>query len=93
MEEALPDTLRGPSNVPIVERLPRTIVGRGVDPTPARLQDVDDATDHAAVIDPRLPPSVARQMRRNPFELLVRKPEQVAIHADLPSETVNHTSR
>jgi hypothetical protein len=31
-------------------------------------------------------------MRRNPVELLIRKPKQVAIHADLLSEIVNHTS-
>ena len=92
MEEPLPDALRGPSDVSVVERLSRSVVGRGVDPTPARLQDMDDAADHAAIIDSRLSAGFTRQMRRNPIELLVRQPETVAIHADLPSETVNHTS-
>lgn len=92
MEEPLPDALRSPADVAIVEGLPRSVVGGRVDPAPTRLQDVDDTADHAAIVDPRLSPRVTRQMRGNPFELLVREPKQVAIHAILLSETVNHTS-
>ena len=93
VKELRPHAFGRPTNVPIIERLPRTIRGRCIDPAPAGLQDVDDAADHAAVVDPRLAPCVLRQMRRNPRELLVRKPEKVAIHIGLLLETVNHTSR
>lgn len=92
VKELRPDTLGRPSDVPIIECFPWTILGGRVDPAAARLQDVDDPADHAAVIDPRFASRIPRQMRQNPRELFVRQPEQVAIHDDLLLETVNHTS-
>jgi hypothetical protein len=74
MEKAFPYALGGPSDIAVVEGFPRSVVGRRVDPTPARLQDVDDTPDPPAVVDPRLSSRIARQMRRNSFELLVRQP-------------------
>ena len=92
MEKAFPDSLGSPSDIAVVESLPRPVVGRCVDPTPARLQDVDDTADDPTVIDPRLSARVARQVRRDPLELLIGEPKQDVIHADLFPETVNHTS-
>ena len=85
LEDGHPDASPGPARVAIVERLARTVVGRRVDPTPSRLQDMDDAADHAAVVDPRLAPRVGWQMRLDSSELLVREPEKIAIHKRLPS--------
>lgn len=87
-----PDALCRPSDVPIIERLPWPILGGRVDPAAARLQDVDDSADHAAVVDPGFTPRVPQQMRRNLRELFILQPEKVAIHIGLLLETVNHTS-
>ena len=76
MEELDPDALRRPADEAVVERLVRAVDARRIDPAPAGLQDVDDPADHPAIIDPRLASCVGRQVRLDPRELLVRKPEQ-----------------
>jgi hypothetical protein len=42
---------------------------------------MQDAADHAPVVDPILAPNVRRQKRRDPLPLLVAQPKQVASHA------------
>ena len=71
VKEPFPDAFRRPADIPIVEGFSRPILGRGIDPTPARLQDVDDTADHASVVHSRLAARVARKMRENSLELLV----------------------
>ena len=90
MEEIDPDALGGPSDVAVVERLVRPVVGRRIDPAPAGLQDMDDAADHPAIIDPRLATCIGRQMRLDPRELLVRQPEAILDSSRPPEEAVNH---
>ena len=58
----------------VVERLLWSIGGRRVDPTPAGLQDVDEAAEHAAVIDPRLARRLGRSARGNRRKLIVGQP-------------------
>src|SRR3954452_23542422 len=93
VEEVHPHTLRGPSNIAIVEGLAGTINARRVDPACARLQHMHDAADHPPIIDPRLAPRVARQMRCKPRELLIRQPKMITTHRHPSSgrdESRNH---
>lgn len=93
LEEIDPDALGGPTDIAIVERLARSIVGGSIDPPSARLQDMDDAADHPTVIDTRLAARVRRQMRCDPRELLLSQPEAIPIHVSFLPEAVNHTPR
>jgi hypothetical protein len=52
-EHLLPDAFRRRPHEPIVERLPRTVAGRCINPATARSHHVDDAADHPTVINPR----------------------------------------
>jgi hypothetical protein len=86
MEEIDPNALGSPADETVVERLVRAIEARRIDPTSTRLQHVNDAADHPAIMDPRLASRVARQMRFDLRELLVRQPEAVPIHRALHRE-------
>src|SRR5687767_1826875 len=86
MEEIDPNALGSPADEAIVERLVRSIEARRIHPAPARLEDVNDAADHPAIIDPGLASGVGRQMRFDLRELLVREPETVPIHRALLRE-------
>src|SRR5215207_6139394 len=91
MEDARPNALRGPPDEAVVERLLRTVGGWCIGPPPARLQHMDDPANHPAVIDPRLARRVVRQVRLDPCELLLRKPEKRSRLIDrLPLEALNH---
>ena len=84
MEYLAPDTLASPALEAVVERLPRAVDGRGIDPASTALDDMDDAADHAPVIHARLAASVGRKMRSQLRELHVRQPEMVSIHHSPP---------
>ena len=63
LEQITPDPLGRPAHETIVEGLLRAVdLTRGVRPTPARLQHVNDPADHAAVIDTLLASGVCRQV-------------------------------
>jgi hypothetical protein len=38
---------------------------------------MDDTADHRAIVDPRLPARIRRQMRNDPRELLFRQPKVI----------------
>lgn len=90
VEEIDPDALRRPADIAVIERLPRPVFRRCVDPAPAGFQHMHDAADHPPVIDPRFAPCVGGKMRRNLRELGVRQPKAVGNHWRFPSEAVNH---
>jgi hypothetical protein len=94
MEKLAPYPFAGPADVAIIERLARSVIRRCIDPATARLENMDDPADHPLVIDTRLPPRVARQMRRNTRKLFVRKPKAIPTHSQPPSaanlESDNH---
>jgi hypothetical protein len=92
MKQIDPDALRSPTNEAVLEGLVRSIEAGGIDPAPARLEDMDDSADHAAIIDPRLPSRTGGPMVRDLLELLVREPEAISIHQWPPDEVVNHES-
>ena len=54
LEDIDPDALGRPSDGAIVERLARAVGPWRVDPSTAGLQDMHDAADHPAIINPRL---------------------------------------
>lgn len=63
--------LRRPALEMVVKRLSRAVDQRRITPAPATLDNMDDATDHAAVVDARLAPCVSRRMRLQLRRLLV----------------------
>ena len=92
VEQVDPDALRSPAHISIVERLPGSIFWRGIDPAPARFQHMNDATDHAPIIDTRFAARIRRQVWFDLRKLRVRQPELIPIHLRSPSRTVNHSA-
>ena len=84
LEQIDPHASCRPADVPIVERLARSIDTRRIDPAPAGLQHLNDAAYDTAIIDARLASRIGWQMRRDPSELRVRKPEVISTHRLLP---------
>ena len=82
-EEVDPDALRRPPHEAVVRRLARTVDRRGIRPSPTRLQNMDDATDHVTVIDPRHAPRVRRKKTPQPCKLSLRQPKMIVIHQPL----------
>src|SRR6185437_17171947 len=79
-EDIHPDTFGSPTYEPIVECLARAIDGGCVNPAAARLQHMDNATDHPTIIHPRLAACVNRKMWHDPRELPVIQPELISLH-------------
>ena len=84
VEQIDPNALRGPAHIAVVERLLRSVFRRRVDPTTARLQHVNDAADHASIVNPRLASRVRRQMRFDLPKLLKGANLEVRFGAFLP---------
>src|SRR5487761_2569944 len=91
MKQIDPHAFGRPAHIAVVERLLRSVIGRRIDPSPARLQHVDDATDHAPIVNTRLAARVSWQVRRDLRKLRVRQPELIPIHPRFLSETVHRT--
>ncbi|WP_245421755.1 hypothetical protein [Rhodoplanes serenus] len=51
---------------------------------------MDDATDHAAVVHPRLATRVGRKMRTDTIKLRLGQPEEVSTHHGSSPRAVNH---
>ena len=92
VEQVDPDAFGGPADIAIVERLLRPVFRRRVDPAAAGFQHMDDAADHAPIVDPRLAARVGGKMRRDLRKLLVRQPELIGNHRRFLSEAVNHNA-
>jgi hypothetical protein len=80
MEDVLPDTFGCAADEAIVEGPTRAVDARGVDPASAGLQNMNDPSDNAAIIDPWLAAPIARKMRLMPRELFLAQPEIISIH-------------
>ena len=80
MKDVDPDAFGRPAHEAIVERLARTVDGRGVDPATTGLQHVHDSADDPAIIDPRFATCICGKMRLEPRELSFVQPETVSIH-------------
>src|ERR1700693_3031871 len=75
LEDALPDTTLRPAIVTVVDRCRRPIDGGNVTPSPACLQDMQDARDDRAVVDARLTRPAPWQVRAERLPGLIRQPE------------------
>src|SRR5665213_2591002 len=84
MKDVGPDAFGRPAYEAIVERLARTVDGRGVDPAATGLQHMNDPADDPAVVHPRFAACIGGKMRLKPRELSVVQPETVSIHQGSP---------
>jgi hypothetical protein len=62
-EEPVPDALGAPPIVAVIEGGGWAVLGRAVAPAAAGAQDVQDATDHPAIVDAGRARAAFRQMR------------------------------
>lgn len=84
LEDRFPDAFLRPTDEAVVERLARTVDRRSIDPTTAGLENVNDAADDAAIIDPRLAARVGRKMWLKPRELSFSQPKVMVVHSRAP---------
>ena len=84
-EDAGEHAVAGPSNVPVVERLVRTVDRRSIAPAQAVALDVDDPAQDATVVHPRLA-TRPREIGRKARYRLIGQPKQIAHGGILPPE-------
>lgn len=70
-EHVLPDAFLRPPNEAVIEFLAGSVFGQRVNPSAARLQNVDDARDHPKIIGPRHTPSRVRRLGLQSGEALL----------------------
>ena len=80
LDEAVEHARLAPANETVVERLVGAVAGWCVAPHQARADDVDDAADDLAIVDPPHTAHLVGQKRLNTSELSVGKPEMVVGH-------------
>src|SRR5271155_1719130 len=90
-EQPLPNATFCPAHEAVVDRRKRPVFRRTIAPATAALQDVQNAADHAPIIDARLAAHVLRQIGLNPPPLFVAQPKQVAPHPLLCSESLTRS--
>jgi hypothetical protein len=83
-EDTVEHTRLAPSNETVIERLGRAIDGGRVAPHQTILQNMDNAADHAAVVDAPNTPYLVGQKRFMQSELCIQQPKMMTSHADLP---------
>ena len=88
-EQVFPDATPRPAHKAIIDRCRRSILGRAIAPATAAFQNMHDAADDAAVVRPLDAPYIRRQMRFDPYPLLVAQPKQVPAHNPDPLPTTN----
>jgi hypothetical protein len=88
-EQVFPDAAPRPAQKAVIDRCRRTIVGRAIAPATAALQHVHDAADDAAIVHPLDAPDIRRQVRFDPFPLLIAQPKQVPAHDPNPLPKTN----
>ena len=90
-EQVFPDAAPRPAHKAVINRCRRTILGRTIAPATAALEHMHDAADDAAIVHPLDAPNVSRQIRLDPFPLLITELGQVLAHGSnpLPKENQN----
>jgi hypothetical protein len=76
--DALPDPAPRPAIEAVVDRGVGAVFDRAIAPAAARLQDVDDSADDAAVIDPASTRLITGQKRLDHRPGIIAEPEQFA---------------
>jgi hypothetical protein len=74
-EQVFPDPAPRPAHKAIVDRRRGTIFGRAIAPAAATFQHMNDAADDAAIICALDTANIRRQVRFDPFPLLVTQPK------------------
>ena len=90
LKHAFPDSLARPAIVAVVERRARSIGRWQIAPATTRLQDVQDAADHPAIVDPTRAWPTMWQLRLDHGPSFVTQPVEV-IHGRLqqgPTEDI-----
>lgn len=88
MQDVLPHALGRPADEAVLERLARAVDRWSIRPMPARLQHMDDSSDHPEIVHARLASGVARKVRLKPLKLLHRQPELTVAHHTAPFQGV-----
>lgn len=83
-EQVLPDAAAHPTYKAIVDRRRRSILGRAIALAATGFQDMNDAADHTSIIGSLDTTNIRRQMRFNPFPLLVAQPKWILAHDPAP---------
>ena len=95
-EDVRPNAFGCPAHKAVIERLMRAIDIRRIDPAPAGFQNMYDAADDTAIIDPWFAACIRRKMRLKPRKLCGVQPEIISNHYRSPfgdRESQNHRQR
>ena len=76
LDQIGPEPFARPAVEAVVDRGRRPILFRAVAPPATHLENMDDAGDHPAIIDPAGAALVPRQKRLDDRPLLIRQPKQ-----------------
>jgi len=87
LEDPLPDAALRPPVVAVIDRCVRSILRGAIAPAASSLKDVQDATDHPAIVYARLARFAARKMALNRCPGVIRQPQQMRHSGLLISET------
>jgi hypothetical protein len=88
-EQILPKTPPRPAHEAIIDRRRRAILGRAIAPAATTLENMHDAADHPAIVDPLNTAYVVRQMWFDPPPLFVAQPKQILAHDPDPLPKTN----
>jgi len=83
-EQVLPKTPTRPAHEAVIDRRWRAIFGRTIAPAAAALENMHDAADHPAIVNPLNAAYIGRQMRFDPSPLLIAQPKQILAHDPNP---------
>ena len=88
-EQVFPDAAPSPAHKAVIDRCRSAIFRRAIAPATAALQYMHDAADDSAIVRPLDAPDICRQVRLDPFPLLIAQPKQVAAHDPDPLPKTN----
>src|SRR6478672_13715413 len=77
LEDPLPDAALRPPVVAVIDRCMRSILRGAIAPAASGLKDMQDATDHPAIVYARLAWFAARKMGFNRCPGVIRQPQQI----------------
>src|SRR5262245_14164926 len=87
LEDPLPDAALRPPVVAVIDRCMRSILRGAIAPAASGLKDMQDATDHPAIVYARLARLAAWKMGLNRCPGVIRQPQQRRHSGLLISET------
>jgi hypothetical protein len=88
-EQVFPQAAPRPAHEPIIDRRRRTVLGRAIAPAAAAFENVHDAADDPAIINPLHTANIGRQVRLDPSPLIVAQPKQILAHDPDPFPKTN----